>query len=51
MFEDVPLGDEEEAAPLETEELAPVSQADQGQALKKIQRLLLRSTSYLDEGF
>ena len=32
VFEDVPLGDEEETTPLETEELAPVSQADQGQA-------------------
>ena len=31
VFEDVPLGDEEETTPLETEELAPVSQADQGQ--------------------
>lgn len=29
VFEDVPLGDEEETTPLETEELAPVSQADQ----------------------
>ena len=32
VFEDVALDDEEEATPLETEELAPVSQADQGQA-------------------
>ena len=32
VFEDVPLGDEEEKTPLETEELAPVSQAEQGQA-------------------
>ena len=31
VFEDVPLGDEEETTPLETEELSPVSQADQGQ--------------------
>ena len=31
VFEDVPLGDEEETTPLE-KELAPVSQADQGQA-------------------
>ena len=32
VFEDVPLSDEEETTPLETEELAPVSQANQGQA-------------------
>ncbi len=32
VFEDVPLGDEEETTPLETEELSPVSQANQGQA-------------------
>lgn len=31
VFEDVPLGDEEETTPLEIEELSPVSQADQGQ--------------------
>ena len=31
VFEDLPLGDEEETTPLETEELSPVSQADQGQ--------------------
>ena len=32
VFEDVPLGDEEETTLLEIEELSPVSQADQGQA-------------------
>ena len=32
VFEDVALDDEEETTPIETEELAPVSQADQGQA-------------------
>ena len=31
VFEDVPFGDEEETTPLETEELSPVPQADQGQ--------------------
>lgn len=31
VFEDVPLGDEEETTLLEIEELSPVSQADQGQ--------------------
>ena len=31
VFEDVPLGDEEETTPLETEELSPVPHADQGQ--------------------
>jgi len=34
VFEDVPLGDEEETTPLETKELSPVSQADQGQTEK-----------------
>ena len=29
VFEDVPLGDEEEATSLETEELTPVSREDQ----------------------
>lgn len=32
VFEDVSLDDKEETTPLKTEELAPVSQADQGQA-------------------
>ena len=31
VFEDVPLGDEEETTLLEIEELSPVSHADQGQ--------------------
>ena len=31
VFEDVPLGDEEESTLLEIEELSPVSHADQGQ--------------------
>ena len=46
VFEDVPLADEEETTPLETEELTPSISS-----WRKIQRPLLKKQSYLDEGF
>lgn len=41
VFDDVPLGDEEETTPSETEEFKPVSQVDQNQS-EKSQSLFLK---------
>ena len=45
VFEDVPLGDEEETTPLETEELTPVSQAEENSeaASKEAQAIWMKA--------